>query len=184
MYPTYTYRCPDCGLKTNVNHKAGERLELDCSNCGTRMEWQFPTPRLHTDTSLHLGDGFKDNVLRQKAYRKARAVGIDPNGKTFMPGLADKRGYADPDAWVPQHDFRSTVKRVCERRGHGCEGTVNVKRRELDEPSYPRYRPDPKMVAKDVEQVNQDEHGGQMTKRQKQELHEKLTEQYAGNDGK
>lgn len=181
MYPTYTYKCPKCGWATDRNHKPGTRLKLDCPGCGTRMEWRFPHPRLHTDTSLHLGDGFTDNVLRQQAYRQARAIGINPNGKTFMPGLADKRGYQDPAAWVDQDNFRASVKKVCHQRGHGCEGTVNVKARETDGEVLPPYEPDPHMVAKDVERLNQAEHGGQMTPKAKREKLEQLTEQYAGN---
>ena len=180
MYPTYTYKCPDCGLATDVNHKPDVRVALDCPDCGTRMQWQFPTPHLHTDTALHLKDGFTDNVLRQQAFRQARAAGIDPNGKIFMPGMSDKRGYRDPAAWVPHSDFRGHVKKVCNKRGYGSEGTVTVKRRELDEDPDPPYRPDPKMVADDVEEINQEQHGGQLAPRKKRELHEKLTEQYTG----
>jgi hypothetical protein len=141
----------------------------------------FPIPYLQTDTSLHLTDGFATDRLRRVGYAKARRAGIDPNGKTFMPGMADKRGFADPAAWVPQHDFRSTVKSVCRERGYACDGTVTVGAPGLDEDPNPPYKPSPSMVAKDVEQINQTEHGGQMTPYQKREKHEQLTEQYAGN---
>lgn len=180
MLPTYTYRCPHCGAKTETNHKAGTRAELDCPNCGTRMVWQFPTPRLHTNTSLHLSDGLATDKMRRRAYAQARAAGISPAGKTFMPSLADRRGYADPEAWVSQDDFRSSVKRVCNKRGHGCDGTVTVKPPELDEPALPPYRPDPKMVARDVDRINKEEHDGQLSPDKQADLHEKLTEQYAG----
>jgi hypothetical protein len=168
-------------LATNVNHRPGERLALDCPDCGERMQWQFPHPHLQTDTSLRVGDGFTNDSLRRQAHRQARAAGIYPFGKVFMPGLADDRGYQDPAAWIDRHDFRGGVKRVCANRGLGCEGTVNVKKPAADFDALPPYSPDPTMVAEDVEAENQAYHGGQMTPAQKQDRQEALTEQYAGN---
>ena len=140
----------------------------------------FPIPHLQTDTSLHLGDGFIDDHTRKLARRQARAAGISPDGKIFMGQFADDRGYKDPGAWIDQADFRGSVRRRCHERGMGCNGTVNVPTPQLDADPLPPYRPDPKAVAKDVEQENQAHYDGRMTPAQKQERHEALTEQYTG----
>ena len=141
----------------------------------------FPVPYLQTDTSLHLGDGFENDGIRRIAYARARAAGIDPNGKIYMTGLSDDRGYEDPDAWVPHYDFRSRVAQVCHDRGHSCDGTVNVKPPELEsDPLDEPYRVDPEAIDWEVDEINEEHHGGQMTEKQKTDLHEELAEKYAG----
>lgn len=56
-------------------------------------------------------------------YRKeAKRAGVDTAGKVYLEGLAAFAG--DPEAWV---GGRSDVKRVVEKRGWSCEGSVNVK---------------------------------------------------------
>lgn len=56
-------------------------------------------------------------------------------GKKYISGLARFPG--DPEAWV---DSRGDVERVLEKRGWGCEGSVNVKAKEPIDP--PRPGPD------------------------------------------
>ena len=138
-------------------------------------------PHLQTDTSLHLGDGFESDYVRRMAYARARAAGINTSGRIYMPSLADGRGHACPYAWVPHSDFRSRVADICRQRGHACEGTVNVKAPEpesdpLDEP----YRPAPDIIEPEVDAINETEHGGQMTEKQKQDKRDELSEKYAG----
>ncbi|HET6575196.1 MAG TPA: hypothetical protein VFG68_16435 [Fimbriiglobus sp.] len=60
-------------------------------------------------------------------YRRvAEARGQSTTGKVYLQQLAAFPG--DPRAWV---DSRGEVRRVCEERGHGCEGAVTVKHREV-----------------------------------------------------
>ena len=54
----------------------------------------------------------------------ARRAGINPNGKFYSSGLADRRGPADPKAWVDSvHD----VKRVAAERNLTVTGAVEHK---------------------------------------------------------
>jgi hypothetical protein len=55
----------------------------------------------------------------------ARQDGVDIKGATYLHGLAAYPG--DPKAWVRN---RGDVQRVCESRGWGCQGAVNVKGRQ------------------------------------------------------
>jgi hypothetical protein len=71
---------------------------------------------------------------------EAKRHGIDVKGKVYLSQLATFPG--DPRAWVAdQHD----VQKVCEERGWGCEGAVNVKSVPLIEPPAP-----PPAVAPDI----------------------------------
>lgn len=54
----------------------------------------------------------------------AKRAGINPSGKYYAAGLADKRGPADPEAWV---DSVSDVKRVASRRNLTVSGAVEHK---------------------------------------------------------
>jgi hypothetical protein len=57
--------------------------------------------------------------------QEAAKAGVDVKGKIYLGGLARFPG--DPEAWV---SGRGDVKRVCESRGWGCTGAVEVKRQE------------------------------------------------------
>ena len=61
--------------------------------------------------------------------REARANGVNPKGKVYLAGLARYPG--DHEAWV---SGRGDVQRICETRGWGCRGAVNVKAAEAHEP--------------------------------------------------
>lgn len=88
-------------------------------------------PGLSTDTTFTRGfvtDPFGGpvNTFTHKRYAAmARKAGVSISGKRYMSGLARYPG--DPKAWISD---RSDIKRLCERRGWGCEGAVNVKARE------------------------------------------------------
>lgn len=53
--------------------------------------------------------------------REAREAGINPSGKYYVGGLADHRGWKDPEAWVSSVD---DVKRVARKRNLHVEGAV------------------------------------------------------------
>lgn len=61
---------------------------------------------------------------RQADYitREAKAAGIDISGKYYFSGLADKRGWTDPEAWVSGRD---DVLRVANKRNLGLTGQIN-----------------------------------------------------------
>ena len=54
----------------------------------------------------------------------ARSAGVNPAGKYYFGGIADKRGIYDPKAWISD---ASDVKRVAEERGLDVEGAVTHK---------------------------------------------------------
>jgi hypothetical protein len=148
------------------------------------MDWQFPIPHLRTDTTISAGrgDGFGNNdSVRRTAYARARMAGIDPNGKTFCANLADERGHQDPAAWVPHSEFRGHVRRVCEKRGYACNGSVNVKAPAKEDTMMDRpYQVAEDLVEQEVDNVVQDQHEGHITPKKRADLKEELAEKLAG----
>ncbi len=92
--------------------------------------WQKP-PMSNTDREFlegHCnGSQWEGQEVVGDAYAAvAREAGVDPKGKVYLSGLARFPG--DPEAWV---DGRGDVQRICEKRGWACEGSVNVKHRDV-----------------------------------------------------
>ena len=54
--------------------------------------------------------------------KEAKEAGISVSGKHYVSGLADKRGWRDPSAWVSSVD---DVKKVAARRNLHVSGAVN-----------------------------------------------------------
>lgn len=92
-----------------VSHNMAEILSLGCA------------PGLKTDTQFLTGRnrdfGTDDPVIVQRL----RAAGADRNG-VYHPALADYPG--DPKAVFSSRD---EIRKVCQKNGWACEGTVNVK---------------------------------------------------------
>jgi hypothetical protein len=89
-------------------------------------------------------DQFENEPEVGRLYRAIAArYGVSTQGKFYMSQLADFPG--DPRAWI---DSKDDIRRICEQRGWGCEGIVNV------QPA--RYKDDgqtddgPYMVAEDI----------------------------------
>lgn len=61
---------------------------------------------------------------RQANYmvKEAQQAGINTTGKYYMSGIADKRGWCDPEAWVSGRD---DVLRVAKKRKLEVKGTIN-----------------------------------------------------------
>jgi hypothetical protein len=61
---------------------------------------------------------------RQAKYmiREAKQAGINPSGKYYCAGIADKRGWRDPAAWVSSND---DVLKVAKARRMAVSGSVN-----------------------------------------------------------
>lgn len=73
-------------------------------------------------------DGLPDRQAKWMV-REAKAAGINPTGRFYMSGLADKRGHLDPKAWV---DSVADIKRVAIERNLTVSGIVNVEGREVE----------------------------------------------------
>lgn len=69
------------------------------------------------------GEWFGDmpRTLADQMVRQARKAGINTAGKFYMGGIADRRGPADPEAWVSGRD---DVVRVCKKRNLEIHGAV------------------------------------------------------------
>lgn len=58
----------------------------------------------------------------QWMVKEAKAAGINISGKYYCGGLADKRGWKDPEAWVSSSD---DVLRVAQKRRLRVQGSLN-----------------------------------------------------------
>jgi hypothetical protein len=58
----------------------------------------------------------------QYLVREAKQAGINPSGKYYCAGIADRRGWRDPAAWVTSGD---DVLRVAKKRRMAVSGSVN-----------------------------------------------------------
>lgn len=65
---------------------------------------------------------------------QAKAAGINPSGKYYSSGLADKRGPADPAAWI---DSVSDVHKVARERNLTVSGAVKHKGTPMPRPKSP-----------------------------------------------
>jgi hypothetical protein len=65
-----------------------------------------------------------DMPLRQAKYVAAetKKAGINISGKHYVGGLADHRGWRDPEAWVSNND---DILKVAHKRRLTVSGTVN-----------------------------------------------------------
>lgn len=73
-----------------------------------------------------LDGNWMDGLPKRQAnwmVKEARAAGINPTGKFYLSGIADKRGHMDPRAWVDSID---DVRRVAKDRNLNVQGMVNI----------------------------------------------------------
>lgn len=111
-----------------------------------------------------------DLPKRQAQYmvREAKRAGINISGKHYVAGIADKRGWRDPAAWVSSND---DVLRVAHARRLAVSGTVN-------------YDPGPAPITPKVlsESIIKDEMKKELRKNPKAnkgELREKIIDKHA-----
>jgi hypothetical protein len=89
---------------------------------------QAPPGTKGTDRAFMQGrlnnEQLNDMPSRQAKYvaAEAKRAGIDISGKYYCGGVADKRGWRDPQAWVGGND---DVLRVAKARRMIVEGSVN-----------------------------------------------------------
>lgn len=106
-------------ISTGVAPRLAEMLAL-----------QSPPAVKGTDRTLMQGrynneqlDSMPPDHARQM-IAAAKSAGINPSGKYYCSGLADKRGPGDPKAWI---DSVADVKRVAMERNLTVTGAVNHK---------------------------------------------------------
>lgn len=89
---------------------------------------QMPPGTKGTDRAFMEGrmnnQQLNDMPVRQAKYiaKEAREAGISISGKYYCGGIADKRGWRDPAAWVSCND---DILRVAKARRMTVSGTVN-----------------------------------------------------------
>lgn len=144
------------------------------------MEKQFPCPAVHTDKTFMSNsgemDGLPDPRSRKIARAKARAAGVNIQGKRFSSGLCRTGNALDPYAWVGS---KAEVKKKCEQQGWGCE-EFGVKQREREEAPGP-YRVAEDIVQKEVADIVTEQHGGHVTSQQRQDLVEATQTRLVGH---
>jgi len=93
-------------------------------------------------------DAFGTKWRAEQAIEAARRAGVNPTGKKFITQLCRKGMPNDPEAWV---DSLDDVRRVCEKRGWGCDGAVKV-----SQPSISVEDPEPCIADDIVESMIED----------------------------
>jgi len=187
--PTYQYCCRDCGdeIEKLQSHAqmTKDATRLRCAKCEGRMQHVFGVPGIVTDTTFvrGKGDGLGDDEFKRRfAYAAARQAGVNPNGKTFYPGLCEQGKPYDPKAWIPEDGARGGIRKRCEELNYACEGDITVKQREPEtDPHEGPYRVDDRLVQKEVDQIVETEREGHITPDKRADLVEATAERMAGN---
>lgn len=100
---------------------------------------------------------------------QAKASGVNPSGKYFCSGLADKRGAGDPEAWV---DSVSDVKRVAAKRNLTVRGAIKHS-------GTPMPRPESKRLSEGLTQEMMGVEKKRNPTMKQGELREYVVEKYA-----
>lgn len=143
--PIHVYACGRCRRdfeEVVIGVHSPVPPELPCPSCGHLAAKGFGVPRIRTAATFianaaHGGAQFGAGT-REHYLALAREAGVSTDGKAYDGRLARFPG--DPEAWIESQD---DVRRVCERRGWGCDGDVKVKAPEAP----PVERP---LVADDI----------------------------------
>jgi len=137
------------------------RTTLPFGLCGIRTSGTF---------MQGVRDGMPSMPLLRKRYlAMAKRAGVSLSGKCYDPQLASYPG--DPTAWVGSPD---DVKRVCQHKGLGCTGDVNVPLPD-DPKTHEKIKPHlaPDIVEREVVQVER-EAGEPILGREREDLKEKI----------
>lgn len=107
-------------------------------------------PGVQTDNTFLAGIGTLrdqfdgDDFTLNEVVQVAQASGYSPKSSDFYnESLARFPG--DPEAFLHAGQGRDHIKKVCEKRGTGCRGAVNVKGRGLEKDPFegpPKLAPD------------------------------------------
>jgi putative FmdB family regulatory protein len=187
--PLYEYQCTDCNNLIELFQTYDEMNEvkdsLRCQKCEGRMQFVFPVPTLHTDTTFAAGwgDGFQNenSLHRKRAMAAARAAGVSTSGKTYCPSLCEKGKPKDPKAWVPHHDAKEYIRKRCRELNKGCED-LGVKQREPEtDPHEGPYTVAPDIVEREVERVVENDYEGNIAPEKLPDLVEATQERLSGN---
>lgn len=104
-------------IESGVSPRLAEMLALQQPPCVQGTDSKFMEGR-------NSGEWLSQMPKRQADYitREAKAAGIDISGKYYHSGIADKRGWTDPEAWISGKD---DLLRVAKKRRLSVTGQVN-----------------------------------------------------------
>lgn len=132
------------------------------------------TTVIGTDSQFMAGttrdDGFgTDHRTRKKVHANARAAGINPVGKKWVPSLVPLGEQNSPKGLV---DGRGDVVKRCQEMGASCEGRINVKGHTPDGPSAAEapYEVAQELIDEDVNEIVERDHGGKVSKKKRQQI--------------
>lgn len=124
-----------------------------------------------TDTAFFacgtLDKQIKDPARLQILKENARREGIQLTGNEVYQSALCRDGYPlDPRACIAQSEGRGRIKRMCEESGSGCEGSVVVKARQLEQERKAKYRLNPRIVKQKLRQALKNPENARYTKRE------------------
>jgi hypothetical protein len=126
---------------------------------------------LETDTSFQAGRGNQSDAVMKKAHAKAKAKGKSTSGfyshqlGEFVQGKAD-------------------IERICLDKGYGVEGGgMNIKPAETVVVEKD-YEVCDRVVEDRLDRININEHGGEMTTRERNDMRAGVKKSASGNRGK
>jgi hypothetical protein len=147
----------DLCVANGCSHPLAEMLALRQSPMSNTDREFLEGQHRQFEKCPRMGDWYK---------RQAESEGADVTGKVYLSGLAAYPG--DPRAWVSgRHD----VQKLCEERNWSCQGSVNVRAREVEPPP-------PVPLAKDI--IEREVHaavesaGEPLSERQVEDVREKV----------
>jgi putative FmdB family regulatory protein len=189
--PLYDYKCQDCGDKIELMQTSDKmkevRDQLRCQKCEGKMVWQYPVPRLHTDTAFAAGwDGFPDreSFHRDQCKKAAKAAGVSTVGKTYCPSLARKGVAHDPQAWVSHDDAKREIRKKCVEQNYECEDFGVSSREPETDPSDRPYRVADDLVETAVDEIVEKNYEGHIEPKKRADLKEATAERLTGNMNK
>lgn len=150
-------------IENNVPPRMAEMLALQQPPGVKGGDRAFMEGRLNNQQFDRMPKDHAQNIITL-----ARRAGINPSGKYYCAGLADRRGVQDPGAWV---DSAGDVKRVAEARNLTVEGAVTHKGR-------PQPRPKSKRLSERLTKEMMDVEKKHKPTMKKEELREYVVEKY------
>jgi putative FmdB family regulatory protein len=124
----YDYSCTLCGHAFEAFQKMKDQSLHTCPECGHRaLDRIIGAPAIRTDATFVRGKGtlldqFQgDEAEVKRVTDAAKSQGYTPSASDiYEPCIAKCKG--DPEAFLPASDPVGSLRRVCKKRGIGCEG--------------------------------------------------------------
>lgn len=157
-------KCKKCGAKLN---RIGE-----CSSIVGPCNAEGRAPHCKSDGNrfpghLQSGAQFKNPVVRARYLARAKAAGVNTEGKVYSSALAAFPG--DPRAWT---DSQADQVKLLEERNWSADGDLKVKARDVAAPPPVRLAEDlvQERLERELELRYPDAQNGKVVKIKKKEI--------------